>query len=182
MYGTEPQVELLWSICSTQSGLLVSSIQVGPGNTADVRCTASRPHAAPLGIRRQQLGEFLFQQRQQCVTPDVLADLFFLAPPTPNPFVKAQLWSWRRGRVSLLIASHVSLILPAFFRSSVVRRIPFSNLYYNRKTFSVFTTSPQYLKLYPTRFALDPDQSEPLIFTFSGLNLPGRYEAGGRRN
>uniref|UniRef100_A0A7S4FIP8 NPHP4 Ig-like domain-containing protein n=1 Tax=Eutreptiella gymnastica TaxID=73025 RepID=A0A7S4FIP8_9EUGL len=66
--------------------------------------------------------------------------------------------------------------IPPPGRSSVVRRIPFSNLYYNRKTFSVFTTSPQYLKLYPTRFALDPDQSEPLIFTFSGLNLPGRWQ------
>jgi len=66
--------------------------------------------------------------------------------------------------------------IPPLGRASLVRRIPFTNLYGSTRTFRAFTTSPQYLKLHPPAFALSPNQAEHLVLTFSNINLVGRWQ------
>eukprot|EP00668_Euglena_longa_P030024 GGOE01037420.1.p1 GENE.GGOE01037420.1~~GGOE01037420.1.p1 ORF type:complete len:1122 (-),score=269.87 GGOE01037420.1:128-3262(-) len=66
--------------------------------------------------------------------------------------------------------------IPPLGRSSLVRRIPFYNLYYGQKSFVAFTTTPQYLKIHPAAFTLNPGQAEPLVLTFSSINVVGRWQ------
>eukprot|EP01004_Peranema_trichophorum_P006606 NODE_5423_length_1016_cov_38.447928_g4854_i0.p1 GENE.NODE_5423_length_1016_cov_38.447928_g4854_i0~~NODE_5423_length_1016_cov_38.447928_g4854_i0.p1 ORF type:complete len:304 (-),score=39.98 NODE_5423_length_1016_cov_38.447928_g4854_i0:105-890(-) len=58
----------------------------------------------------------------------------------------------------------------------LLRRIPFKNLYFDRRTFSAHTSSPSLLKIHPTSFSLDPSESLPINMEFSNLDRAGQWE------